>query len=269
MRPVALRVILVVLFVMALPALLHAQTGVVRGSVSDEAGRPLSGAHVTVVGSSIGTESRSDGSFELRTVPVGRQTLPISTDSRTVGTELEGALTPLAGLELRAVATIQNPRFTRFRYDFFVPGTNPLSGPQTRDYSGNRLNDVASVLTDVGASYAWRALDLFADYRYSGDRAANRPNTVTIPGFGELDGGVGSRFGRVQVRLQGRNLPNTQAIQQMAQRTGEDILRVNADGSAVSLVTSGPNAGTTTTSSFTTGLGIMPRTVQLSLAYDF
>ena len=44
---------------------------------------------------------------------------------------------------------------------------------------------------------------------------------------------------------------------------------MNADGSAVSLVTTGPDAGTTTTSRFTTGLGIMPRTVQLSVAYDF
>ena len=55
----------------------------------------------------------------------------------------------------------------------------------------------------------------------------------------------------------------------MAQRTGEDILSVNADGSAVSLVTTGASAGTTTTSRFTTGLGIMPRTIQLSVAYDF
>jgi outer membrane receptor protein involved in Fe transport len=195
--------------------------------------------------------------------------LPISTDSRTVGAEAEGVVSPVAGLQLRAVATIQNPRFTRFRYDFFVPGNNPKSGPQTRDYSGNRLNDIASVLTSVGGSYTWRAAELFADYRYSGDRPANRPNTVTIPGFGELDGGLGSRFGRAHVRLQGRNLLNKQAIQQMAQRTGEDILSVNADGSAVSLVTTGANAGTTSTSSFTTGLGIMPRTLQLSVGYDF
>jgi outer membrane receptor protein involved in Fe transport len=195
--------------------------------------------------------------------------LPISTDSRTVGAEVEGALTPLSGLQLRAVATIQDPRFTRFRYDFFVPGSNPLSGPQTRDYSGNRLNDVASLLASVGGSYTWHEFDLLGDYRYSGDRPANRPNTVTIPGFGELDGGLAYRFGRAHVRLQGRNLLNKQAIQQMAQRTGEDILSVNSDGSAVSLVTSGPNAGTTSTSSFTTGLGILPRTVQLSVAYDF
>ena len=195
--------------------------------------------------------------------------LPISTDTRTVGAELEGAVSPFDGLQLRAVGTLQNPRFTRFRYDFFVPGTGPSSGPQTRDYAGNRLNDVASVLALVGGSYAWRGAELFADYRYSGDRAANRPNTVTIPGFGELNGGVGYRVGPARLRLQGLNLLNTQAIQQMAQRTGEDILRVNPDGSAVSLVTAGPNAGTTTTSRFTTGLGILPRTVQLSVTYDF
>jgi outer membrane receptor protein involved in Fe transport len=195
--------------------------------------------------------------------------LPISTDSRTYGAELEGAVMPLDGLQLRAAATLQDPRFTSFRYDFFVPGTNPLSGPQTRDYSGNRLNDVAAFLADVGGSYSWRNAELFADYRYSGDRPANRPNTVTIPGFGELNGGVGYHFRRASVRVQGLNLLDKQAIQQMAQRTGEDILRVNADGSAESLVTSGPNAGTTTTSPFTTGLGILPRTVQLSVAYDF
>ena len=195
--------------------------------------------------------------------------LPISTDTRTWGAELEGAVSPVDGLLLRATGTIQDPRFTRFQYEFFVPGDGPHSGPQTRDYAGNRLNDVASLLASVGASYAWRSAELFTDYRYSGERPANRPNTVTIPGFGELSGGIGYRLGRARVRLQGLNLLNTQAIQQMAQRTGEDILRVNADGAAESLVTSGPDAGTTTTSRLTTGLGILPRTVQLSLTYDF
>jgi outer membrane receptor protein involved in Fe transport len=195
--------------------------------------------------------------------------LPISSDTRTVGAEVEGVVSPLAGLQLRAVATVQDPRFTRFRYDFFVPGTGPMSGPQTRDYSGNRLNDVASFLGDVGGSYTWRSAELFADYRYNGNRPANRPNTVTIPGFGELNGGVAYRFKRASARLQVLNLLDEQAIQQMAQRTGEDILRVNDDGTAVSLVTSGTAAGTTTTSPYTTGLGIMPRTLHLSLAYDF
>ncbi|HET9799952.1 MAG TPA: TonB-dependent receptor, partial [Gemmatimonadaceae bacterium] len=195
--------------------------------------------------------------------------LPISSDTRTVGAEIEGSVAPIRGLQLRGSVTAQDPRFTRFEYDFFVPGSNPLSGSQRRDYSGNRLNDVAAFLADVGGSYDWRGAELFGDYRYSGSRPANRPNTVTIPGFGELNGGVAYRLKRTSVRLQALNLLDKQAIQTMAQRTGEDILRVNPDGTAESLVTSGPNAGTTSTSRFTTGLGILPRTVQLSVAYDF
>ena len=35
------------------------------------------------------------------------------------------------------------------------------------------------------------------------------------------------------------------------------------------LVTTGPTARTTTTSNLTTGLGILPRTVRLGMAYDF
>ena len=195
--------------------------------------------------------------------------LPISSDTRTFGAEIEGSVSPIQGLQLRGTVTAQDPRFTRFEYDFFVPGNGPMSGAQHRDYSGNRLNDVASFLSDVGGSYSWRGAELFGDYRYAGSRPANRPNTVTIPGFGELNGGVAYRLARASVRLQALNLLDKQAIQSMAQRTGEDILSVNSDGTAVSLVTSGAGAGTTTTSRFTTGLGIMPRTIQLSVAYDF
>ncbi|MFL5561248.1 MAG: TonB-dependent receptor [Gemmatimonadaceae bacterium] len=195
--------------------------------------------------------------------------LPISTDTRTIGTEVEGSVSPVDGLQLRAVGTVQDPRFTRFNYEFFVPGNGPYSGAQVRDYKGNHLIDIASVLGDLGGSYTHASFDLFGDYRYNGSRPANRPNTVTIPAFGEVNGGVGYRVGQMRVTVQGLNLLNTQAIQQMAQRTGEDILRVNSDGTAVSLVTSGPSAGTTTTSRYTTGLGIMPRTVQVSVGYDF
>jgi iron complex outermembrane receptor protein len=195
--------------------------------------------------------------------------LPISGDTRTIGVELEGVVSPAEGLQLREVATFQDPRFTRFTYEFFVPGTNPGSGNQVRDYAGNKLNDAMSVLNDLTASCARGAGELFGNFRYTGARQANRPNTVTIPGFDEVNGGVSYRVREARVSLQGLNLLNKQAIVQMAARTGEDILRVNADGTAESLVTTGAAAGTTTTSQYTTGLGILPRSVQLSVTYDF
>jgi outer membrane receptor protein involved in Fe transport len=195
--------------------------------------------------------------------------VPISGDTRTLGMEIEASVHPMDGLQVRAVTTLQDPRFTRFQYEFFVPGTNPGSGAQVRDYAGNRLNDAVSVLSDLTASYARASVELFGNYRYTGSRAANRPNTVTIPAFGEVAAGVTYRFRDARVSLQGVNLLNRQAIVQMGARTGEDILRVNEDGSAVSLVTAGAAAGTTTTSLYTTGLGILPRSAQLSIAYDF
>lgn len=201
-----------------------------------------------------------DGSFVF---------VPISGDSRTFGAEIESVVTPVAGLQLRTVATLQDPRFTRFRYEFFVPGENPGSGVQVRDYAGNRLNDAVSVLADFTASYTRGGAEVFGSYRYTGDRAANRPNTITIPGFSELSGGVGYAFGRTRVVLQGVNLLNTQAIVQMGARTGEDVLRVHPDGTAESLITTGPNAGLTSRSEYTTGLGILPRSLQLSVSYSW
>src|SRR5262245_33570594 len=54
---------------------LQAQSGLVRGSVSDDAGRPLAAVRVIVVGATLATESRADGSFELRAVPVGARSV--------------------------------------------------------------------------------------------------------------------------------------------------------------------------------------------------
>src|SRR3954452_20686915 len=55
--------------------LLRAQSGLVRGSVADDAGRPLSVVRVSVVGTTLAPESRSDGTFELRGVPGGTRTV--------------------------------------------------------------------------------------------------------------------------------------------------------------------------------------------------
>ena len=47
----------------------------VRGNVFDAGSVPLAGARVSVVGTPVSTESRADGTFELRGVPGGRQTV--------------------------------------------------------------------------------------------------------------------------------------------------------------------------------------------------
>lgn len=203
---------------------------------------------------------QEDGSFIF---------LPITGDTRTVGVEIEAVAQPLSGLELRINSTLQDPRFTRFNYEFFVPGDNPQSGLHQRDYSGNYLNEAVRMMADITASYTRRRADLFINYRYTGERMANRPNTIIIPAYSEVMAGAGLNFGTLRLALQATNLFNTQAIGQMASRTGEDVLRVNPDGSADILVTTGEAAGNTTNTIYTTGLGILPRSFIISASYGF
>jgi len=244
--------------------------GEVETTLQGELGLKASGARWTLLTTAFYGSSRNlittlhrgqaDGSFVF---------LPFTGDTRTVGVEAEAALNPIHGLQLRAVGTVQDPRFTRFEYDFFVPGDGPFSGVQHRDYAGNVLNDVVRLLGDFSAAYEWREWSANTNVRYTGSRMANRPNTLEIPGYTELAAGLGRSFGRVHVELRGVNLTDTRAIAQMASRTGEDVLRVHPDGTAESLVTTGAAAGTTMRSLYTTGLGILPRMVAVSLRYSF
>jgi iron complex outermembrane recepter protein len=56
---------------------LAAQGGIIRGSVSDSTGAPLANASITVEGTSLRTTSATQGDYELRGVPGGRQTLRV------------------------------------------------------------------------------------------------------------------------------------------------------------------------------------------------
>jgi iron complex outermembrane receptor protein len=60
---------------LTLPAPLLAQGGAIRGSVADSSGSPLPNASITVEGTNLRTTSGSQGDYELRGVPAGRQTV--------------------------------------------------------------------------------------------------------------------------------------------------------------------------------------------------
>jgi iron complex outermembrane receptor protein len=60
---------------LTLPAPLVAQGGAIRGSVADSSGSPLPNASITVEGTNLRTTSGTQGDYELRGVPAGRQTV--------------------------------------------------------------------------------------------------------------------------------------------------------------------------------------------------
>jgi iron complex outermembrane receptor protein len=66
---------LIVGLMLTLPAPLVAQGGAIRGSVVDSSGSPLPNASITVEGTNLRTTSGSQGGYEFRGVPAGRQTV--------------------------------------------------------------------------------------------------------------------------------------------------------------------------------------------------
>ncbi|MDD4150788.1 MAG: carboxypeptidase-like regulatory domain-containing protein, partial [Bacteroidales bacterium] len=55
-----------------------AQTGIVKGTVTDENGEPLYGTNVVVKGKSIGVITDFDGKYTLNDVPIGVQIIEVS-----------------------------------------------------------------------------------------------------------------------------------------------------------------------------------------------
>ena len=71
------RLILFLTSILVLASTAFAQT-TVRGSVKDDTGEPLAGVSILVKGTSVGTVTDVDGTFNLRGVPANAQTLVIS-----------------------------------------------------------------------------------------------------------------------------------------------------------------------------------------------
>ncbi|MEN8191730.1 MAG: TonB-dependent receptor, partial [Bacteroidota bacterium] len=58
--------------------MLFAQTGSLKGTVTDNARKALPGANIMIEGTELGTASDLSGSFELSDIPVGKQTVKVS-----------------------------------------------------------------------------------------------------------------------------------------------------------------------------------------------
>lgn len=109
--------ILCLVMLSACCSVLHAaNTGIVRGTVLDEAGEPLTGAQITIRQTRLGAVSTETGKFEIRQAPTGyRQviaamtgyrssfkTVYINADSVTVvDFELVEVVIPMPGIEVR------------------------------------------------------------------------------------------------------------------------------------------------------------------------
>lgn len=121
--------------------------------------------------------------------------------------------TRFQGFELATDVRLESTVFARASYSFhdgkFVDFEQSFDGGPPVQLAGNRFEMSPRHLISAGLSLA---PDLgfmaSAGVNYTGDRSLNKRNTAFAEAFWTVDAGVGYRFRRVEVRLDGRNLGN-------------------------------------------------------------
>src|ERR1051325_5308161 len=109
----ALAAVLGLLATLALPSLLAAQTRTVRGSVIDSAtGQPVQSVSVVVVGTRLGALTTGDGSYIIRGVPAGPQTVRVARigyvpQTRAIGGTETGEIVANFRIDRSAVQLVQ------------------------------------------------------------------------------------------------------------------------------------------------------------------
>ncbi|HEV8612625.1 MAG TPA: TonB-dependent receptor, partial [Gemmatimonadales bacterium] len=116
------------------------------------------------------------------------------------------------GFELATDVRVGDAISARASYSFhdgkFVDYVQDFDGAPTQ-LAGKRFEMSARQLFSTGVSYAPEVgFIASANLNYTGNRYLNKRNTALVPGFATADLGVGYRWNRFEVRVDGRNLSN-------------------------------------------------------------
>jgi iron complex outermembrane receptor protein len=120
--------------------------------------------------------------------------------------------TRFKGFELATDVRVADAISARASYSFhdgkFVDYVQDFDGAPTQ-LAGKRFEMSARQLFSIGVSYAPEVgFVASANLNYTGNRYLNKRNTALVPGFATADLGVGYRWNRFEVRVDGRNLSN-------------------------------------------------------------
>ncbi|GAA3951083.1 TonB-dependent receptor [Hymenobacter algoricola] len=191
-------------------------------------------------------------------------------DVDNLGLELETTYSPVQGLTLRGIGTVQRPRYLDF--NIFVPldPDKQTAGTPTKqqfvNLKGNKLEDTPDVLLEGGADYTYHGFNVFGNYRWFGERFATKRNNILLQSYGVVFGGVAYDFDKaltgLQLRVQGSNLFNTIGFGDAAARNGDNFSKEYINGQDT-------NGKTRAENSYNLARPILPRNITASVAYSF
>lgn len=160
---------------------------------------------------------------------IGQFTPVTFNTARTIGTEIEATFKPAANFSLDLIATIQAPRFLEFNYYNINRTGSDFSDDFIEEFDGNTINEVPAFSLDLTPAYRWGIFNAYLNWRYTGERYANRRNTLTLPAFSQFNGGLSGQISkRLLLSLNVNNLFNSAGLMNfegvgIPGTTGEDI----------------------------------------------
>jgi iron complex outermembrane receptor protein len=138
-------------------------------------------------------------------------------ENMVIATEVNGVpalenagKTRFRGVELAADYRLPHAILARATYSYhdsrFVDFVQEFDGVPTQ-LAGNRIEMVPRQLMSAGLSYSpEKGFIANANVNYTGDRYLNKRNTALAEAYLTVDAGIGYRTGRLEVRMDGRNL---------------------------------------------------------------
>ena len=180
----------------------------------------------------IGFYSRLDNiPFQLLVVSgdVGQFTPATFNSARTIGLEVEAALRPVESVEIDLIATIQDPQFINFNYYNINRTGSDFSDDFIEKFDGNTINEVPRISFDLTPSYHRGGFSFLLNWKYTGERQANRRNTLKLPAFNQFSAGITAKLSqRLSATVRVNNIFNTIGLMNfegvgIPGTTGEDI----------------------------------------------
>lgn len=177
----------------------------------------------------------------------------------TIGLELETAWQPLPSLSFRFLTTLQKATATDFTiYD--TAGSFDMEDDQILDYSGNELSHQPNLTLEFIPTYQFKNYQLFAAWRYLGERQANVANAHQLPGFSMFRAGVSGQLSKhISASLICNNLFNSTGLMYSF---GLNQFGSSSNAATPEFIADNPDA------SFIV-MPVLPRTVVLKVGYQF
>ncbi len=177
----------------------------------------------------------------------------------TIGLEIESNVSLTNNFDINIKATFQNPEATRFNV-YNANETVEDTDDSIVDYSGNTVPHNPKTMLEITPNYKAKKFNIFATWRYMGEREGNVGNTFQLPSFSTINAGLDYQLNQqVNISLIANNLFNSTGLMNFF---GPNEFGSNSNAATQEFINQNPNA------SFVV-FPISPRSIFLKVGYTF